>query len=303
MIKKIVYLIRKYNDSINTINNLDQLLEFKIKSNYLLATTGSSSELITQPKSEGETELIVSFTTYDKRIHDAHLVIESIAQQTIKPNRLILWLDEDEFTLETIPLILHKQIKRGLEIRFCPNYRSYKKLIPTLKLFPEANIITIDDDILYPDDMVEGLVREHSAHPNCIIGHRIHKITLDSDKKVVPYSKWTHEIESTQASMLNIAIGVGGVFYPKGSLNKECFNVDVFSKLAPNADDVWFKAMTTLNGFKAKKVDDGRYFWGRFIQIESGQDIALSVSNYIEHGNDSQIREVFDKYNIESLLD
>lgn len=52
--------------------------------------------------------LIVSLTTYSKRIHEVYLVIESIMQQTILPNKIILWLDETEFNYETIPSILKK---------------------------------------------------------------------------------------------------------------------------------------------------------------------------------------------------
>ena len=154
MLKKIFNLIRKLNKSSNIINDIDNLIAYKIKSNQLLESAFKNTDLITRPLEEGETELIVSFTTYNKRIHDVHLVVESIAQQTVKPHRLLLWLDEDEFTQDTIPLILHKQIERGLDIRFCPNYRSYKKLVPTLQCFPNANIITVDDDILYPHDIV-----------------------------------------------------------------------------------------------------------------------------------------------------
>ena len=139
----------------------------------------TSNEIITAPIVNKERELIISFTTYNKRIHDVYLVVESIAQQTVKPNRLILWLDENEFTLETIPEVLKKQVERGLEIRFCPNYRSYKKLIPTLQCFPSANVITIDDDILYPVDMIRRLVEEHNRFPDCVIGHNAHQMKFN----------------------------------------------------------------------------------------------------------------------------
>ena len=118
---------------------------------------------------------------------------------------------------------------RGLEIRFCPNYKSYKKLIPTLELFPDANIVTIDDDVLYPHDMLELLYREHQAHPESIVSHCTRKMTYDNGGKVVSYRSWKHEVTSDEPNFDSVAIGVGGVFYPANSLSPEFLNIENFS--------------------------------------------------------------------------
>ncbi|MCE7536796.1 glycosyl transferase [Aliivibrio fischeri] len=302
MFQKIKYLAKKYNASSNVINNVNKLIDCKIKSNHLLNLALVSSEPITQPLETGQTELIVSFTTYNKRIHDVHLVIESIAQQTVKPNRMILWLDEDEFTLENIPLILNKQISRGLEVRFCPDYRSYKKLIPTIQAYPDSNVITIDDDILYPYDMIEILCKEHKQYPKCIIGHRAHKITQDLDFNILPYSQWEYEtIENTQGDLIFITSG-GGTFFPKNCFNDEVLNSDAFLSMCPNADDVWFKVMSLLNSAKCKKVNDARGFSERFLLLEHSQDIGLYNTNQKEAGNDNQIKTVFSYYDLYKKL-
>ena len=51
--------------------------------------------------------LVVSLTTFGQRIFDVHLVVESIMQQTVLPNRIILWLDETEFNESSLPLSLN----------------------------------------------------------------------------------------------------------------------------------------------------------------------------------------------------
>ena len=38
-------------------------------------------------------EIIVSLTTYGKRFYDVAITIESIMEQTMKANRIILWID------------------------------------------------------------------------------------------------------------------------------------------------------------------------------------------------------------------
>lgn len=280
------------------VNGFDKKIKFSQRENYLYYSALTNSEQLTSKKMNQDNELIVSLTTYNKRIHDVHLVIESIALQTLKPNRLILWLDEMEFSIETIPLVLKKQMERGLEIRFCPNYKSYKKLIPTLSLFPNADIITIDDDVLYPHDMIELLVKEHHMYPDCIVGHRVHRMRKDNNGSILPYRNWNHGISDSQASHDNVAIGIGGILYPCGCLNSECLNIEAFTNLAPNADDIWFKAMAMLNNRKHKKVEDNRQFDDRFLTIQNLQDIALFNSNLADDQNDNQINQVFYKYNL-----
>lgn len=294
-IKKYVYRYMMYN-------NVERLLAVTIKSTHLLNLALTSNTDIVSKRIAGETELILSFTTYNKRVHDVHLVIESIAEQTLKPNRLILWLDENEFTLETIPLILHKQIERGLEVRFCPNYKSYKKLIPTLMQFPNANIITIDDDVLYPHDMIEILYKENKLFPNCILSHMAHKIVLDLEGYPLPYLKWEIGTAEHKEGKLIVPIGVGGVFYPVGALSHECLNNKKFTALAPHADDIWFKAMSLLNDIKCKKVNDARDFSERFLILQNNQDIGLMHENFFKGRNDEQIKNVFEQYNIKSYL-
>lgn len=295
MLKKIINLLKRIK---LITKDFEIKLDVSYRSNYLLNSALTSTESLIVERQADEKELIVSFTTYSKRIHDVHLVIESLAQQTVQPNRLLLWLDEDEFTLDTIPLILKKQIKRGLEVRFCPNYRSYKKLIPTLQYFPDANVITIDDDTLYPHDTVEMLCREHALFPDYVLGNRAHKIKVSSDGKVLPYQKWDYETSDNKASLRIVPIGVGGVFYPARILGEECLNVTSFTHLAPHADDMWFKTMSLLNKVKCKKVNDNRDFSRRFLLLEDNQDIGLFNSNFHESANDTQIKNLFEQYNI-----
>ena len=69
--------------------------------------------------------------------HTTYDTIESIMEQTMKANRIILWLDYS-FEKQPLPKALQLLQKRGLEIEYCKDIRSYKKLIPALKksLFP-----------------------------------------------------------------------------------------------------------------------------------------------------------------------
>ncbi|GAM58791.1 putative glycosyltransferase [Vibrio ishigakensis] len=288
LLKKLSYLI----------NNWEKLVKLNIGMSQLNQTAMSSTEQIIDDRI-GSTELVVSLTTYSKRIHDVHLVIESIAKQTKKPNRIILWLDKNEFNIETIPLILKKQKDRGLEIRFCENYRSYKKLIPTMKLFPNANIITIDDDILYPHDTIEMLLREHVKYPKSVVGHRAHSIKFDENGKPLPYGKWDLSVKvDTEPSFTTFLTSGAGTLFPAGCFSSEVLEHEVFLNICPNADDIWFHAMLIVNGTKSKKVNDTRNYWDRYISIVHSQDIALAIDNVEDSGNDRQLEAVYSKYKV-----
>jgi hypothetical protein len=293
---KALNLIRRCYRAIISMETINSTIDLRLKMAWYQNNSTTSNDALVATDKNYDDELIVSFTTYSKRIHDVHLVIESIGSQTCRPNRLILWLDEEEFNIDTIPEVLRLQIKRGLEIRFCQNIKSYKKLIPTIKAFPNANIITIDDDILYPFDMIELLVKEHKVHPNVVIGHRVHKITFDSKNEVAPYNNWEYEIDDANISNLIFPVGVGGIFYPKTVFSDAFQNSELFLKLAPSADDVWFKIMALVNGIPSKKVDDPRDFSSRFLLLPEGQDIGLMQENVEKGANDKQIKDTINYF-------
>lgn len=91
-------------------------------------------------------DIIVSLSTYGKRIWDVYLAIESVMQQTYKPNRIILNLDY-LFKDVVLPITIQRQQKRGLEINYCEDIKSFKKLIPTAIKYPDAAIIIFIMDI------------------------------------------------------------------------------------------------------------------------------------------------------------
>ena len=97
------------------------------------------------PEALCDVEVIVSHPQFGNRLLKVSPAIESIMQGSMKPNRIMLWLEE-EMKGVTFPIAIRRQQERGLEVFFCKDFRSYKKLIPTLCKYPNAGIITIDDD-------------------------------------------------------------------------------------------------------------------------------------------------------------
>lgn len=250
-----------------------------------------------------EEEVIVSLTSYGPRISEVYLAIESIMQGTVKPNRIILWLDH-QYSGGALPMTLQNQQKRGLEVEFCKDVRSYTKLIPALGAYPDAAVITIDDDIMYDFDFVENLVRTHIDRPECVCANRIHKIKLDETGHPISYMGWDMCSSDSSDSNLNFLTGVGGVLYPPHVFPQEVFNEDVYLKICPQADDVWFYSMLLMNKKQIIKSFTHSATGCDYIDIIEPQGIALSATNTDPNDckNDVQIKAVFDKYQLYSYL-
>ncbi|MFI3315433.1 MAG: glycosyl transferase, partial [Rikenellaceae bacterium] len=158
----------------------------RVLSNTLLpiiyVLTKKSQKYCLKP-SVSKPKLIVSLTSFPARIESVHLVVETIFRQTVKPDMIILWLSNEQFDgVDSLSDNLIKQQSRGLTIKFKDgDIRSHKKYYYVLKEFPDANIITVDDDIFYKDTLIADLLRYHKSHPDCIVSHYSKKIVTNNN--------------------------------------------------------------------------------------------------------------------------
>ena len=125
--------------------------------------------------------------------------------------------------------------------------KSFKKLIPTLELYPNAFIVTADDDIYYPYSWLETLCNYYKGNQKEVICHRAHKIKLNENNLPLPYLKWEHPKKKLVSDILIFPGTGGGVLYPPGVFKNEIFNQSVFKKICFTSDDIWFWWMSRLN--------------------------------------------------------
>lgn len=302
---KISSYLHLQGNIVHSVNGYSQVLkgqvvnDIRFHQKYEELTTVALSELKSGLSDEkyGGSEVIVSLTTHGKRIYEVHAAIESIMQGSVKPNRIVLWVSED-YRKIILPLTLQKQMERGLEIRYCKDIRSYTKLIPALKEYPKASIITIDDDIIYPHDLLECLIDAHIKYPECICANWIREFPRELEEKYISLLKWPQLFDTDEISERFFFEGFAGVLYPPHSLDAEVFNESVFLDICKYADDVWFNAMALKAGTKVK------YAWrhysiASFIFNEGVQSVALqNVNNKGELLNDVQIKAVYGKYGL-----
>jgi hypothetical protein len=253
-------------------------------------------------------KLIVSLTSYPNRMGDLKYTLYSLLNQSIKPDEIMLWLSYEEFPDKENSIgddILNFK-KNGLTIKFCHNLKSYKKLIPSLRKYKDCIIVTADDDIYYERDWLEKLYVAYQENPKYIHCHRAHKILLDKNRRIKPYNSWKSEISwnQTKPSFLNFFTGAGGVLYHPYSLHEDIFNEELFLKLTPTADDIWFWAMAVLQGTKISIVKENMYLI--FINPENELGLTtedtLTKINVLQGKNDEQLKAVVEHYNLYDKL-
>ena len=253
---------------------------WSLKVDYLIHRTKIKHQL---PAS-----LIVSLTSYPARFNTLAKTLKCLLNQSIIPDKVILWIateDKEKLTAEILTL-------KNLDIKFCKDLKSYKKMIPTLFEFKDCFIVTADDDLYCNYNWLEKLVEQYNGNNNEVICHRAHKIILDENGIPVPYLKWEHPKIETKASELIFPTCGAGALFPPGIFNEQVTNSDLFSELCPTSDDIWFWWMVRLNGGLFRKV--GPYY--RTLNTSKYNQIGLWFENLNLGGNDKQMQSMINKF-------
>lgn len=241
-------------------------------------------------------KVIVSLTSFPARIDKVHLCINSLLRQSLKADKVILWLADTQFPNGNgIPKKLLSLGGENFEIRYCEDLRSYKKVFYAAQEFKEDIIVTVDDDTLYPENWLSDLTKTYIEHPNCVCCYRAHKMVLKGET-IAPYSEWVGlSPNEIGPDSLLVPIGVGGVLYPPHYFDNVDFNFEKIKELCPTADDLWLKALGIINGYKAVKVYPNSKEW---FTIVSSQKQALMKTNVGNSMNDISICNLQSYYKI-----
>ncbi|MDR2770138.1 MAG: hypothetical protein LBB08_01675 [Rickettsiales bacterium] len=194
-------------------------------------------------------EIIISLTSFPARIGTVAEAIGSILSGWRLPDKIVLYLAEPQFPGRRLPAGLASLPL--LEIRWEKNdMRSYKKLVPALRDFPDATIITIDDDLIYPRDLVSRLLACHKRYPNAVCARRARRAQSARTAEWKLY-RWARCILwGMRPRLNNIGTSGGGILFPPRSLYGDISKSDIFMSIAPTTDDLWWWAMAVMNGTK-----------------------------------------------------
>ena len=252
-------------------------------------------------KKGDESDIIVSLTSYGVRINDTlPYTLFSLLQQTRKPNRIVVWIDNDNWDKDSLPPILKKFEDLGIEFFFVEDIRSYKKLIPAIEMFPDNVIITVDDDLYYNPNTVERLINAyHESDKRSVFGTWAYKSKV-AEGHYLPYSTW--RVDDSNSIEEYSLIGCGGILYPPHIFDGEILKKELFMQMAPTADDLWFWVMEKRQNIPIKLINNARYGLhesvNRIDVWEPNREGSLYYINEVNGKNDVQLKKLIEYYHI-----
>lgn len=235
-------------------------------------------------------ELIVSLTSHRPRFGTLAKTLRGLLAQSVAADRTVLWVSEEDRGL--LPADVLKLCDLGLTIGVSEDMRSYGKIIPTLREWPDAYIVTADDDLYYEPTWLETLVRGVVPGERVIVCRRALRPTRMPDRSLAPYAAWEWDVVTRGEIRTDLfPTGVGGVLYPPGSLAAEVLDRSAFTRLCPTEDDMWLYWMGRRAGSKVRQVGGG------FAQVTwaGTQHISL-ISQNSDGRNDPQLEALMEAY-------
>ena len=189
---------------------------------------------------------LISFTTISSRIDRIEKTVSSLAKQTSKVHSINLYISSEPYLIDEgirpDNPILKGIAAMGVNIYQVPNIGPYRKQIPLIiqlnsaAASPRTPFITIDDDVIYPSDIIERLITALETS-EAVIAHRGREIRFDSGK-LCAYKSFPPPSE--RSSFSNIGTGKNGIAYRLGYFPTNPLDF-VGHIIAPTADDIWCK--------------------------------------------------------------
>lgn len=241
-------------------------------------------------------EIILSVTSYPKRIGTVAEMLRDILNQTTLPDRIILWLNYAEFADCKIPADLLALIEENdlIELRYGDeNLKPHDKYYWSMVRYPEACVITIDDDLFYDHGMVARLIEAHKRWPYAIIASRSHLVTLGENGDIAPYKEWVHEQEEfLDAPRFDLLATSGaGTLFPPHLLPAEAFDRQKLTELTPITDDLWLMTWALLSNIPVVATGNPHLTY-----VDNTQQDALCIINLENGGNDVVLEKLFEAF-------
>jgi hypothetical protein len=246
----------------------------------------------------GSADVVVSVTSFGSRIETCALAIESITAGTIRPKKIVLWLEED-LRCQPLPQPIERLVRRGLKVRYCPDLRSHKKYFFALSecIREKMPLILIDDDFLYPSWFLQKMLATSSTDRHAVWCYRAKEMSFDAAGGLESYNTWTSANQATSPSRLFFTSG-GGTYLPLSLLEELQTAGRKFEQSCPRADDVW------LNFIASKVSLSKRLILGEstdFTPLDVPQEQTLWATNF-DGGNDEQINATYDKSTLAQIF-
>ena len=221
--------------------------------------------------------LIISMTSFPPRIKFVKLSLLSIVKQKINPTlyHCVLVLSISEFSNKELDLpkdLLNLIYLEGIEIIWYEkNIRSHKKLMPTIKKYPNNPILIVDDDTIREEGFIQTFLDDHKKYPNDII-FGFSRFVLNENYKFIKRKK----IKKSEYILARPSNGLAGTLYPAHTFtDKRFFDENIFMKLSPSSDESWQWCFSIIENKNFRKLSKNF----KIKTIPNSQNITLYNEN------------------------
>lgn len=246
---------------------------------------------------DDDNSFAVSLTSYGSRVNFVFLTIESILQQKVRPKVIFLWLYKKDKPKLWANFFINRQLRRGLRLVYLEDdYRSYKKLSYMLQNKIESQYyVTADDDVFYPEEWLAGFNAAINNNPEAVYCYRGRIIEFEQSLNVAPYNKWKLATKNNISGKNLLPTGVSGICYPIKALDARVYDFRAVSDICPYADDIWYKMVTTANGYTSLLVNEKSE---HFTPIITGFTKGLEKFNVYQDRNTPQFNDSLKYFNL-----
>lgn len=181
-------------------------------------------------------------TSHGLRIDLCHLAIESIARGTVRPRRIVLWLDASHRDCP-LPATLDRLRRCGLEVGWTTDVAPHTKYVPALRQMGGGGtpLVVADDDSLSAADWLERLDASECRHPDAFPAYRCRQILM-RDGRFEPYGAWPIT-RPADGDLPRFVTAVGGALLTPVLIAELLRRRTAFEQVAPRCDDTWINAV------------------------------------------------------------
>lgn len=303
------HLINKYEEakSLERIGSragkkIDRLIRFSenkcvfLKNKLMIRDYGRLNHEGLNKLEKRRKRIIISMTSYPARLQFVPLTVSSLLRQTVKPDKIVVWLGEEKAENKKLPPIFDELKEIGVEIKYRPDIKTHTKWYYAFQEYPHDLVVTVDDDVLYEDKIIEKLYTAHLNYPGCTPALRIHRMRFDDTPELLDYDDWIWEYRCKRgtSSFQFFLTGVGGVMHEPDKLCDEVCNLDAIKKYCESEDDFWLTLMTVLSRRRIVAADGISKVQG--ITIPRSQKTAMWKVNVIKGGSMKMIKKTLPVY-------
>lgn len=182
--------------------------------------------------------IIVSMTSYPKRITNVATSIKLIfTKQTVKPEKMFLYLAEPEFPDKIIPNDLIEALKQyPVELVWLPkNTYAHKKLEVFKTTSHDDLVFILDDDVEYDNRLFETCLKVHQKFPDAIVCFNKYSKHLYDGKRIIYKNIGDYSKPRTDTRWC------GQCLFPAKLFPMETFQYeDIREKCSPVCIETWY---------------------------------------------------------------